>query len=849
MDQTVLEEMVVRITGDISDLKKKLEEATQSTKDAARNTEAEVAKIGFAMNAAAAPVKYWAATAQTAFGMVKQWVGPTGALTTGFATTGEAMGALGGIAATIPGPWGAAVSAVLSLGGQVIDWFEGKLIKNQAAAKQGFLDIASGARTLASALDQINLNRMNEGMEKVVDIIQRTEGGVLANVNNFVGQVFGQSQESRVQREISRIASDTATRQRMAQRLMDSPELTQVRGDAAVRRIGMETREQAERLPERIMRRQMMRAMHGEDVEGGAELVNTLRARLAVMQTIRQSQGAITSEAEAERRIRADLEYAAQRTAQYMQQMRVDRAVDNMKKLADETHKATENIQLQSYGFGLTARESERYKIQVQLSEVESKLLVAGTSALNAGQRALLDTKRQSLTVDLETMRLFDRRLMVQESLQTIQQERATTEAGIAYMREQQTVLETNYRMVVDTTREETRLGQLRSTLAGEEERVSRERASAEMELNARRIGARGREREAEESVIPVWSDPRVVAAMDRALEAERGFGSATAIAARGALTREVAAAESRLLESRARVESARTARIAAEAATARPVTDRTEDLRGEIDIIERAVIAQRELREARERATMSLAATRAAQTPQERYDQEIDRLMMLRDALDGTGISYETYTRSVVAAGEALRGADPYFQALNRQVQEGTSIAARFSDPADRLESQVNAIRTAYQQGAVTAEEFQDSVRGLREEFERTNRAMSSGTFTAAGSLEGIMRLENFTERMRTRREELLPTQVNRTPGGIVSEAEEGRGYGAGAFGGVLGFGPFSVGAPVPSFRGSGGPESEATGLLRAIDASLATLVARTPPLPSGAEATIALGFAGIGL
>jgi hypothetical protein len=210
-----------------------------------------VAKIGFAMNAAAAPVKYWAATASTAFGMVKQWVGPTGALTTGFATTGEAMGGLGSIAATIPGPWGAAVSSVLSLGGQVIDWFEGKLRKNQEAAKQGFLDIASGASTFAKAVDQINVGRMREGVEKITDIIQRTEGGGLAGLNNLIGGIFGQGQEARIQREIGSVGRDVVTREQMMRRLMNDPQLRQLRTDMVSRQIGMETRERGETLGER----------------------------------------------------------------------------------------------------------------------------------------------------------------------------------------------------------------------------------------------------------------------------------------------------------------------------------------------------------------------------------------------------------------------------------------------------------------------------------------------------------------------------------------------------------------------------------------------------------------------
>jgi hypothetical protein len=215
--------LALKITADAAELNKALADAEARTRTFGERT--------------AAGLKGFAGGVDRAFGAIR-----TGAdLMRGrFETAGQSLGMLGSIAGAIPGPWGAAAGAILTTGGQVVDFLQRDLLRAQRIAREGFMHMATGARTAEQALGDIRLGVMSQALERMAQQQQRIQqmNAQAAAVEGRVGSSFGAWFGGVRPRQgaadpVADIAEQVLAAESQFRQLMRNPQLTEMRSRMA----------------------------------------------------------------------------------------------------------------------------------------------------------------------------------------------------------------------------------------------------------------------------------------------------------------------------------------------------------------------------------------------------------------------------------------------------------------------------------------------------------------------------------------------------------------------------------------------------------------------------------------
>jgi hypothetical protein len=287
-------------------------------------------------------IKEYSAASKEAFGYVKQLITPSGELTMGFRSTGEAMGALGNIAGKIPGPWGLAASAILQTGGQIVEWIEGPLLAAQKRAREGFLRIATGVTTIRQEVSQIQMESIRTGMENIAELQQR-RGTFLGTVEEGFLRPFGVTTGSRQQSEMNRVEARINSRERELNQLMTGPN-RQLMERFNILQSTDRLLTRGQEMPLHIMQRRAMRSLHGRhgDIDTSVQLMQQAEAARIARTGLMSYEQAMERLAQTTGTLRTSL---ALMQAQ-MEKERTDAYLDSLGKVLDKTQAATENLGL-----------------------------------------------------------------------------------------------------------------------------------------------------------------------------------------------------------------------------------------------------------------------------------------------------------------------------------------------------------------------------------------------------------------------------------------------------------------------------------------------------------------------
>lgn len=370
-----------------------------------------------------------------------------------FESTGDALGMMGSIAATIPGPWGVAAGAIFSTLGGIVDWLEGRLLRSQHAARAGFLSLASGARTASGAMSDIALGTINEGLERMSNLAQRRvnlteigrrfgfEGGSLPFLQN-VGEERGN--------EMERVRTDMRTRLEMFRQLQNDPQMRELRGQAAGVQAGEQLEEMARSPRLGLAQRTLSRSLRGEHFDEQA-----VQTSLAAIALDRYTSQGVRPTAEQE----AVMTEQVRRATRVLREQHAALASD---RLATTVRESNEGMTLQAETFQMSAREADIYRAELQQQDVQAAMTTAAWNTMTMAQRDQWMQEQRNTAQGIETMRANDRAATARERLNALQQTQTGGAAQQAFLREQQEGLRGQFQFTVDMTREQAELDMLR---------------------------------------------------------------------------------------------------------------------------------------------------------------------------------------------------------------------------------------------------------------------------------------------------------------------------------------------------------------------------------------------------
>lgn len=104
---------------------------------------------------------------------------------------------------------------------------------------------------------------------------------------------------------------------------------------------------------------------------------------------------------------------------------------------------------------------------------------------------------------------------------------------------------------------------------------------------------------------------------------------------------------------------------------------------------------------------------TEAVKTPQERYNEEVDRLNRLKPHL-----TQQAYNRALKAAGAALPESIEAAQEWNKAQQQGKAITEQLRTPAEQYRAKLAEINSLHKQGHIDAQTHGRAVAALSKEY-----------------------------------------------------------------------------------------------------------------------------------
>lgn len=448
---TSIGKLSLQLSADASELERDLGKAEEKAKGFGERVgrALDALKSGASAGKLASGVEGFAGRAQAALGTVRT---ATDLVRGNVATLGQGLGAMGEIAGAVAGPWGLAAGAILAAGGAIIDFLQGPLIRAQAAAREGFMSVATGARTVEQAMGDLRLGALQDSLDRMVQIHQLAEQvGTGRAVQAATFGVAGQSPAEAVPNLVQRAVNQTRMRRDAMRALLNNGAMTELRGEMAGEQAAQQLQDMTRGARLRVATRALMSATRGEAGRGG--ISPTTAARMIAEERFR-SQGL-----EPTARQQRALERQARQTAHALQ---AEGSVNAMERTAEGIDAQNEAMAQQIRNFGLTAREAQAADAQNEVYRRHQALLTAQTFGLSDAEQARARRLLAQAQAGLREMRVRDEVLTRQEAADRLRQETVAGGAQVAFLREQAAATGAQFRFVVDMTREQAELDRLR---------------------------------------------------------------------------------------------------------------------------------------------------------------------------------------------------------------------------------------------------------------------------------------------------------------------------------------------------------------------------------------------------